>query len=368
MHDALTGGRRRRRSALHFLVLDRRARLTTRAQARLRRLAALGAGAAGLLALHFGAREAVASAVALAPNASRTDAARASMTIPSPLARRGARAFETPVGPPAARVASWVVEPLVSPAKATVVLLHGVRMDKRSLVPIAAALSDAGYRAVLIDLRGHGESTGQYLTYGSVESKDVSRVLDALPVEERTCLGAYGFSYGAAVAIELSARDARVQAVVAVAPFSSLREVTRDYEDKYLPVPLSLIPDAWFQRAVDQAGRLAGFDPDRAGPVGTVGRSNAQLLLLHGAADTQLPIRHSKALAAAAGPRARLVILPDTTHEAAPADPTGVVRQQTVAWFDQSFAASACADDRAGTTSGFRPIVSLEARTRGPRD
>jgi hypothetical protein len=38
-------------------------------------------------------------------------------------------------------------------------------MNKSSLEPIAVALSDVGYRAVLVDLPGHGESDGQLLSY-----------------------------------------------------------------------------------------------------------------------------------------------------------------------------------------------------------
>jgi fermentation-respiration switch protein FrsA (DUF1100 family) len=116
--------------------------------------------------------------------------------------------------------------------------------------------------------------------------------------------------------------------------------VTLDYENKYLPGPLRLIPDAWFQGAVDQAGQLAGFDPDRDAPVRAVARSAAHLLLIHGAADTQVPIRHSRELLSAAGARAQLVVVPNATHEDMPADPTGIVRTQTVTWFDEQLAAS----------------------------
>jgi pimeloyl-ACP methyl ester carboxylesterase len=282
--------------------------------------------------------------VALAPNASRTTAPAALVPIPAELAERGAYALTTDVGPPAATLVSWVVGPRVGPAKGTVALLHGVRMNKQSLVPVGVALSDAGYRAVLVDLRGHGESSGRYLTYGSVEARDISRVLDAVARRESSaaCTGVYGFSYGAAVAIELAARDARVSAVVAVAPFSSLREVAGDYERKYLPAPLKLIPDAWFQSAIDEGARLAEFDPDRAAPLQAVGHFDADLLLIHGTADTQVPQRHSETLARAAGARAELLTILGATHDDMPIDRSGAVRRATVAWFDRSFSRASC--------------------------
>ena len=296
------------------------------------------------IALHFSAREALASAVALAPNSDRARAMPGTLLMPVELVKLGAFTLETRVGPPAATLVSWVVEPRSSRLKGTVVLLHGVRMDKRSLAPMGAALAADGYRAVLVDLRGHGESSGRYLTYGGVEVQDISSVLDALRDRGLTlgCTGVYGFSYGGAVALELRARDPRVNAVVAVSSFSTLREVVNDYRHKYLPAALSMIPSAWFQGAVDEAGRIAQFDPDRIAPLRAVSQSSAALLLIHGTADTQVPLRHSQALFGAATGNARLVTVAGAEHASMPGDSTGVVRRETLAWFDQWLASGAC--------------------------
>ena len=95
-----------------------------------------------------------------------------------------------------------------------------------NMLPAARALADAGYRAVLVDLRGRGRSTGKYMTFGLQEAKDLSQVIDAL--EQRGLLagnlGVYGISYGATTSIHLAAADRRVRAVVAVEPFSTARE------------------------------------------------------------------------------------------------------------------------------------------------
>lgn len=244
------------------------------------------------------------------------------------------------MGPPSARLVSWLIEPRAT-ALGTIVLLHGVRSDRRSMVDMGNALSDAGYRSVLIDLRGHGESSGQYLTYGQVEAADVSSVLDALGEREPLgCVGAYGFSYGASVALELAARDARLNAVVAVAPFASLRQVVLDYRGRYLPFPLRLLPDAWFERAVTEASELASFDPDASAPVQLVPLSEAHQLLIHGTSDTQVPPRHSRELVRAAGSRATLLTVDGASHEDLP---FRLLSRAALGWYGRWMAWPECA-------------------------
>ena len=306
----------------------------------LRRLfAAAVALSALLVVLHWGARKAIASALAYAPNSERSGARPGSLRLPAELRQRGAFTLEVAVGPPSATLESWVVAPRGAKSKGTIVLLHGVRTDKRSLIGVGEALADAGYRAVLVDLRGHGESSGRFLTYGEVEAKDVSSVLDALEARGTRlgCIGAYGFSYGGSVAVELGARDPRIGTVVAVAPFSTVRGVLADYRHKYLPSPLSSLPDTWFQGALDDAAVLADFDPDRSAPLVAAAQSSANLLLIHGTNDTQVPPRHSQALFDAARGNARLLTLPGADHATIPSDATGVVRRETVAWFERWF-------------------------------
>lgn len=272
--------------------------------------------------------------MALAPNAWRLGAPQQAFELPTALARRGAVRLETEVGPPQARLVSWLIEPEAQPQRGSIVLLHGVRQDRRSLVDAAMAFADAGYRSVLVDLRGHGESTGHFLTYGAVETRDISELLDALAStgDELGPLGVFGFSYGASVAIELGARDPRIDAVVAVAPFASLHDVVADYRAEYLPAPLNLIPNRWFDLAIADASWLASFDPEQTAPLRTIVNSRAHQLLIHGTADSQVPLRHSLALFSVAGPLAELLEIPGASHHSLP---SRAIHQRAVEWFGQ---------------------------------
>lgn len=281
----------------------------------------------------------IASAIAYAPNQYGAADEEEALTRSERAALGRHASIAVRVGPPDATLSAWIVEPAVEP-RGTILLLHGIRADKRMMIRPGRAFADAGYRAVLVDLRGHGRSTGEYLTYGVVESHDMSGLLDA--VARRGPLGpvgVYGYSYGAAVAIQLAARDPRIRAVVAVSAFSTLRGVVRDYEKRLLPGVSDVLPDSYVQGAVDEAGHMASFDPDLASPLSAARRLSAPLLLIHGTADTRVPFRHAVALAHAAGGRTRFIPVAGATHGSVLADPHGRLRRAELAWFARFLAA-----------------------------
>jgi pimeloyl-ACP methyl ester carboxylesterase len=104
----------------------------------------------------------------------------------------------------------------------TIVLLHGYMMQKETMVPWAIVLAQAGYRVVLVDVRGHGQSTGQTFTAGKYETADLIQMLDYLTAQ-KLCdpsVGVLGHSFGADLALFWAARDLRVKTVVAIAPYN----------------------------------------------------------------------------------------------------------------------------------------------------
>lgn len=238
-------------------------------------------------------------------------------------------------------LSTWLVEP-PRPARGTIVLLHGVRLDKRSMVPAAETFVGAGYRAVLVDLRGHGHSGGGYLTYGKSDARDVSALLDGLEARGLALgpVGVHGFSYGAATALELAATDGRVGAVVAVSSFASLRGVVRDYVRWQLPAFAPAVPELWLDSAVDLGALWAGFDADAASPADAARRSQASLLVVHGSDDPQVPVENARSIARASAGRARLVLLPGETHASILADARGKVRALARDWFDEQLFAT----------------------------
>ena len=86
-----------------------------------------------------------------------------------------------PVGPPEAKLVSWVIEPpRGTPIRGTVLFLHGFLADHGQVQNAGEALRKSGYRAVLVDLRGFGESTGGNITFGHLDAGDLTQLTDYL--------------------------------------------------------------------------------------------------------------------------------------------------------------------------------------------
>src|SRR5262245_3999064 len=242
------------------------------------------------------------------------------------------------VGPPEATINVSVIEPRETEVpKGTILVLHGVWDENMWLIGTAKMRARAGYRAVLVALRGHGGSTGDWLGYGVQEAEDLSQVINALRDRDLVegPLGVWGISYGATTAIHLAGHDPRIRSVVAVAPFSNMRDVVPDYSRTILPGIGSLIPDETLQEAVTAGGQQAEFDPDLADAVAAIRRTEAPVLLLHGTEDWMVPPYHSMRLHAAARDHSQLVMLPWTGHISIWFDPTSEVQTQSRQWFDR---------------------------------
>ncbi len=92
----------------------------------------------------------------------------------------------------------------------------------------ARFLASAGYSLLLIDFRGHGESSAAHSTYGGLESHDVRAAVGflraALPRER---IGVIGISMGGAAAL-LGPSPLPVQALVLESVYPTIDDAVRD--------------------------------------------------------------------------------------------------------------------------------------------
>jgi pimeloyl-ACP methyl ester carboxylesterase len=66
------------------------------------------------------------------------------------------------------------------PRQGVVLLLHSVRGDRREMISRAEFLRKRGYAVLMIDFQSHGENRGNRITYGDLESRDVTGALQYL--------------------------------------------------------------------------------------------------------------------------------------------------------------------------------------------
>ncbi|MBN1395160.1 MAG: alpha/beta fold hydrolase [Pirellulales bacterium] len=241
------------------------------------------------------------------------------------------------VGPPEATLSVSVLEPRTgNPPKGTIIVLHGIAARSITMYPQAMELAKAGYRSVLVDLRGEGRSTGKFRTFGVHEARDISQVIDALDGKGLISgpVGVMGLSYGATTSIHLAAIDPRVRAVVAVEPFGLLRPEIPHFSRTMLPGIGWLIPDSLYQKSLDEAGKTAGFDPDNSDAAAAIGRTDAPVLLLHGTSDMIVPYWNSVVLSQAASENSVRIPIEGGGHLSLWADFDGTVSGCARVWFD----------------------------------
>jgi uncharacterized protein len=212
----------------------------------------------------------------------------------------------------------WKV-PAPHPNGSWVLLFHGVADNRMGVIEHGLFLLKAGYGITLMDARAHGESEGAIGTYGWLERNDTRAIVDALIAAEHPAhIYALGESMGAGIALQSAGADPRIEAVVAEAPFASLREASYDYAglQKYPWLGKTLFaPGAWVMLARGQS--LAGLPAAEVSPEHSVAARAFPVLLICDTADTTLPCRHAeKIYAAARGPKS-LWVVPRAFHTAA---------------------------------------------------
>ncbi len=242
---------------------------------------------------------------------------------------------------PPATIALWMIEPPAGkPIRGTILFLHGFLTNHLQLADAGEALRQAGYRSVLLDARGFGQSTGSHITFGVTDSRDLSQIITTLQ-KRGICsktVGVYGTSMGAATAILLAGADPRVTAVVAVAPFATIREEVTPFSRNALGSLGSILPDKTLNSMANIVSDVAGLDLDDAKPIDAITKTKAHILLIHGDADSIIPHSASEELHAKA-PTSVLMTIPGAEHLELCFDVPGRLQAPARKWFDQYLAA-----------------------------
>ena len=235
-----------------------------------------------------------------------------------------------------AEMKAWFVRPRArSGSGRCVAVLHGVGDSRLGAEGFAGMLLDAGYSVLLPDSRGHGESGGEFVTYGLLERSDAIGWAHWMRGQGCTEIYGLGESLGASILIQASAVEPVFRAIAAECPFADLSAAGEERMRRMLPLRGPAASGvSWFVVAsgIAYARVRYGLDFRQVNPVAAMRRTQTPILLIHGTADERTPFWHSQRLAQAS-PRAVLWLVPGAGHvRASAADPAGF-RQRVLGWF-----------------------------------
>jgi alpha-beta hydrolase superfamily lysophospholipase len=216
-----------------------------------------------------------------------------------------------------------------------VILVHGIHANRQATLPAAVMLFEAGYHVLMLDLRGHGDSEGEQVSYGFYESLDVQAgVSYLLAKKEIEHVGAIGYSLGGAAVAQAAASDERLQAVVIQSSFSSLADAVDDSFAEYTKWPKWPFAPIVINAAETELG-VTVEEIDSAHALASV--SPRPVLIIHGSDDKLFPVHQAFKLYQTAKAPKGLWVIEGMGHEY-PFAYKREYQQRVLAFFNEAFA------------------------------
>jgi pimeloyl-ACP methyl ester carboxylesterase len=243
------------------------------------------------------------------------------LTAPDPMPPRTgpaayALAFESPRirSKDGIELASWFI-PRQGSDRA-VVMVHGLwtcrscEFDVRFL-QLASHLHDSGYNLLMIDLRKHGESQGDHVTFGQNERWDVLAAVDWLEQRGFTKIGVLGASLGAVSAVEAASEPQNgqeIRALVLDSPFADFTQTLDNAFTMETHLPNQLLPGAMLMMRV-----WVGVDLYAIRPAQELPKIRAPIMLIYGLQDKYISAGQMEEMEKAR-PDAQVWVVSDAGH------------------------------------------------------
>jgi pimeloyl-ACP methyl ester carboxylesterase len=186
------------------------------------------------------------------------------------------------------------------PGQGAVLLLHGLRGDRRDMLSRAKFLRARGYSVLLIDFQTHGESRGSEITFGDLESRDVTAAIQymhhKLPDEQVAVIGA---SLGAAAFVLAEERPV-VAAVVLEQMYPTIQQAVAGRAR----LRLGPLGPVFAPLLMLQMQSQLKIPANRLRPIERLPQIGAPVLIVNGTQDSYTSIDDARAeLAAASNPK-----------------------------------------------------------------
>jgi pimeloyl-ACP methyl ester carboxylesterase len=211
----------------------------------------------------------------------------------------------------------WLLPGFDNQPAPAVVVMHGWGANAEMMLPLARPVQAAGFTVLLIDARNHGSSDGDTFSSMPRFAEDLDAAIDWLKTQPEVSPGliaVIGHSVGATAALLSASRRHDLSGVISLAAFAHPADMMRRWlATKGLPY----FPLGWY--VLHYVQHVIGHRFDAIAPLNTLPRITCQVLLVHGADDSTVPVSDAHALfARRPSERVQLRVLPgehDSTDE-----------------------------------------------------
>jgi fermentation-respiration switch protein FrsA (DUF1100 family) len=195
------------------------------------------------------------------------------------------------------QIAAWYI-PNDESSKA-VIMVHGRDASKQNaisgkIVDFSAALHEAGFSVLMIDLRGHGESQGERYSFGVYERRDVLGAVDFLLKQGLNPgdIGVYGLSMGGGAAIGAAADEPAIGTLVLDSTFADLNPLIEEQWENESGLPKFFLPGVFLMNRL-----IYGYDLTTVQPVEEIVEvAPRPILIIHCRTDELMSMWHPQML------------------------------------------------------------------------
>lgn len=189
-----------------------------------------------------------------------------------------------------ATVSGWLIDPPES--RGVVILMHGVRATRLSMLNRARFLHAAGHTVLLFDFQAHGETEGDVISFGVLESRDaaaaVTYVRGRFPDKRVAVIGS---SLGGAAAL-LGDGPIQVDALVLEAVYPTIEEALENRLAMRLGRPGALLAPLFLWQLKPRLGVASGD----LRPIDRIDEVECPLLIINGSRDRHTTPQQARAL------------------------------------------------------------------------
>ena len=169
-----------------------------------------------------------------------------------------------------------------------VIAVHGYMGSGTDMIPYVEKFRSYGYNGLIIDLRAHGRSEGQYIGMGWLDRYDLRMWIDKIIEENKNCkIILYGISMGAATVSMTTGEELPKEVKLAIADcgYTSVWEEFAVHLKKILHVlPFPLLYAASFMSKI-----FVGYGFKEASTIKQLKKSKTPTLFIHGKKDKFVP-------------------------------------------------------------------------------